>query len=81
MPGATHRSIDYETIGKRTMIMGAMWGDGEDFVSHSHQENVLTINMTDKRPSFGDVIETYASDKVRTGQLRFVFRHRRLRRP
>lgn len=77
MPGATHCSIDYKTIGKRTVIMGAMWGDGEDFVSHSHQENVLAINMTDERPSFGDVIKTYTSNKVRTGQLRFVS-HRRL---
>ncbi len=36
MPRAAHRVANQEALCKRTLIMRAMRGDGEDFVYHSH---------------------------------------------
>jgi len=75
MPRTPHRVSDHEAIGKRTVIVGAMGADREDFRSAAHQKNFFVAYPTDEFAAIGKLGKRYALHEIRTGGLRLVFGH------
>ena len=68
MPWATHRLADDQTLGKWSVVVGAVRRDGEDLLSHPHQENRLPVSMPDQHLAIGQALERNAlgQDPVRS---------------
>jgi hypothetical protein len=54
MPGTTHRVANYESIGKRTVVMSAVRTDRESVAPATHQENLFAVNMALNQGTIGE---------------------------
>ena len=50
MPRAADAVADNETLGERTMVVGAMGGDREYFSRALDEQNLLVADMADQLP-------------------------------
>jgi hypothetical protein len=57
MPGTPNRVADHKTVGKWTVIVGAMRCDRENVVSLPYQQDVSSAHVTDKHFAIGKLIK------------------------
>src|SRR5215467_395063 len=51
VPGTTHCFIHYESFMERSVIVGAVSSDREEFCATPNQQNILAIHYTQQRPT------------------------------
>jgi hypothetical protein len=75
MPGTPKRVADHETLGKRSVVVGAMRVEREDLRSAPHQEDLLASDAADPHSALGEPGLRNPLRQIRGVGKRFILGH------